>query len=141
VRKIELEVDLFGSPEGVALSEAALRHFLEGLTLANQAYLRTHPDCPHPYNVAGLQWEMEPIGQEDWQSIPYILERKRADCEDLACYLAAWHRERNGIAAIPDFTHRDVREPTTGGMVSLYHIVVRHPDGRIEDPSRKLGMR
>lgn len=118
-----------------------MRHFLEGLTLANQAYLRAHPECPHPYAVAGLRWEMEPIGQEDWQSIPYILERLRADCEDLACYLVAWKRERERIPAVADFTHRDLQEPTTGGMVSLYHIICRYPDGRIEDPSRKLGMR
>lgn len=141
MRKIELEVNLFSGPGSEALSEAALRLLLEALVIANQIYLRQHPECPSPYDVPGLRWEQEPIGVEDWQSIPYILERKRADCEDLAAYLCAWRRERNGIvSAVCDFTHRNVRLPGGVGVVSLYHIVVRLPDGRIEDPSRKLGM-
>jgi hypothetical protein len=140
MRTIEMEVNLFGSPRTEVLSEAALRHLLEALTLADQVYLRGHPECPHPYE-AGIRYEEEEFGKEDWQAIPYLLDRKKGDCEDLAAYLCAWRRERDHVAARCHFTHRDVRNAQTGGMVSLYHIVVIYPNGRIEDPSRKLGMK
>lgn len=58
------------------------------------------------------------------------------NCEDLACWRAAEYRVRYGINAIPTFIWK-VRP--NGGH--LYHILVKLPDGRIEDPSRALGMR
>lgn len=58
------------------------------------------------------------------------------NCEDLACWRAAELRVRYGIAAIPIFT---CKPRANGGY--LYHITVQLPDGRIEDPSRRLGMR
>ncbi len=57
------------------------------------------------------------------------------NCEDLACWRAAELRVR-GIRARAFFT-RDRRSDGT----TLYHIMVKLPDGRIEDPSRQLGMR
>lgn len=140
MKAILLEVNLFGTPGAEPLSEAALTHLLEALTLADQIYLRQHPECPHPY-LSGVRYEEEPFGQEDWQSIRELLERKTGDCEDLAAYLCAWKREREGIPARCYFTHRNVRHAQTGGMVALYHIVVRYPNGQIEDPSRRLGMK
>jgi len=61
---------------------------------------------------------------------------RAGQCEDLACWRAAELVVRHGIQARPDFTC-DAR----GDGSRLYHIVVRLPDGRIEDPSRNLGMR
>lgn len=58
------------------------------------------------------------------------------NCEDLACWRAAELRVRFGVQATPTFTYK-VR--ANGSY--LYHITVRLPDGRIEDPSRRLGMR
>ena len=59
-----------------------------------------------------------------------------SNCEDLACWRAAELRVRYNIAARPSFLWR--RKPTGS---YLYHIQVKHPDGRTEDPSRRLGMR
>jgi hypothetical protein len=58
------------------------------------------------------------------------------NCEDLACWRAAELRVRYGIKAVPTFIWK-VRP--AGGY--LYHIQVKLPDGRVEDPSRALGMR
>lgn len=58
------------------------------------------------------------------------------NCEDLACWRAAELRVRHNIMAEPTFIWKK-RE--NGGY--LYHILVRLPDGRVEDPSRTLGMR
>lgn len=58
------------------------------------------------------------------------------NCEDLASWRAAELTARYGIQARPVF----VEQPRPNGSM-LYHIVVRFPDGRTEDPSRILGMR
>lgn len=134
MRRIDLQVDLFGNPATRQLSQAALAHALEALTLANQAYLRTHPDAPHPL-LAGWRYEREPIGVEKWQSYPYLLRSKVGDCEDLAAALAAWRRERDGIHA-----KAMALPPQVAGGLLVYHIGVRLPNGQWEDPSRVLGM-
>ena len=58
------------------------------------------------------------------------------NCEDLACWRAAELRVRENVKAKPTFIWK-IRP--NGGY--LYHIQVKYPDGRIEDPSRRLGMR
>lgn len=58
------------------------------------------------------------------------------NCEDLACWRAAELRVRYGVLAEPTFIWK--LRPKGG---YLYHILVKLPDGRIEDPSRTLGMR
>lgn len=62
---------------------------------------------------------------EDWQTVDRLYQRGKGDCEDLACALAA---EIPGARAVP-------RRSSVG-----WHIVVRLPDGTIDDPSRRLGM-
>ena len=63
---------------------------------------------------------------EDWQTSARTLARGWGDCEDLACWRAA---EVAGAVPWP------VRTPAG------WHIVVRMPDGSVEDPSARLGMR
>jgi hypothetical protein len=57
------------------------------------------------------------------------------NCEDLASHRAAELQVKHGIEAWPSFTYR--MRPSGA---HLYHIQTRYPDGRIEDPSRRLGM-
>jgi hypothetical protein len=59
-----------------------------------------------------------------------------SNCEDLACWRAAELNVRHGVAAAPTFVWR--KRPNGA---YLYHIQTIHPDGRVEDPSRALGMR
>lgn len=120
---------------GEGIDETTLRVLLDALTVRDIAYLRRHPDAPMLYE-SGVVYQEEPPGAEDWQDIPTSLKLGWADCEDLAAWRAAELVVRHGVDARPDFTC-DVRSDGS----RLYHIFVRLPDGRTEDPSRELGMR
>lgn len=65
-----------------------------------------------------------------FRPIPSVIANKGADCGPLACWRAAELQARGERArAVP------VRMNNR-----LMHVVVRRGDGRIEDPSRLLGM-
>ncbi len=67
---------------------------------------------------------------EDWQVPSVVMQLGWGDCEDLAAWRAAELRLQGEKArAVP----RSVRP-------GLVHIVVRRGNGKIEDPSRILGM-
>ncbi|HUO51299.1 MAG TPA: hypothetical protein VMT93_02170 [Gemmatimonadaceae bacterium] len=112
----------------------ALAHLLEALTLVNVAWLREQPDAPWLYE-SGVRYEEEPPGRDEWQDIPETIKRREGDCEDLACWRLAELRVRSLEDARP-FVKCSVYGPRT-----VYHVAVRRSDGRIEDPSRVLGMR
>lgn len=133
--RITFALDLFNGPEERDLSHATLRTLLLSLMYVDMLYLRAHPEVPSVYE-SGVRYEEEPPGQEDWQDIPTCLRMRTADCEDLACWRAAELRVRHGIKAEPTFTY----QLRSNGSY-LYHITVKLPDGRTEDPSRRLGMR
>lgn len=79
-----------------------------------------------PLYDSGVRYRREPTSArfENWWTIPDVLRAGYGDCEDLACWRAAECGGRAFAVEVP-----------TG-----YHILVRRPDGRIEDPSRRLGM-
>lgn len=52
------------------------------------------------------------------------------DCEDLAAARVAELRVKAGIKAVPWLKKKG----------KIWHVLVRYPDGTLEDPSRKLGM-
>lgn len=68
---------------------------------------------------------------ERFQRIPEIIRRGSGDCEDLASWRCAELRYYDRIAAVPWILNPRPR---------LFHVVVRLPNGRIEDPSAALGM-
>jgi hypothetical protein len=112
----------------------ALAHLLEALTLVNVAWLREQTGAPWLYE-SGVRYEEEPPGRDEWQDIPETIKRREGDCEDLACWRLAELRVRSLEDARP-FVKCTVYGPRT-----VYHVAVRRSDGRIEDPSRVLGMR
>jgi len=133
--RIEVVLALFDGHRERDLSNATLDVLLTALTRINVRYLQAHPETPL-LRDANIRYEEEPPGQEDWQDIPTCLRMGSADCEDLAAWLAAEYQVRFGVPAhafYKAFTKKD------GGL--LYHILVRRPDGRVEDPSRAKGMR
>jgi hypothetical protein len=69
-------------------------------------------------------------GCEDWLSILQLYRQGEGDCEDIACARAAELIVRGERA-------RAIAQRSAGVG---WHIVVRRADGRIEDPSRILGM-
>jgi hypothetical protein len=132
--RITFVVDAFKGPAEERHSHNALNAMLRALTLIDVSYLVSHPSAPGIYD-SGVRYEEEPPGQEDWQDIPTCLILRVGDCEDLSCWRAAELRVRHRENAWPIFRHQ-VRP--NGSY--LYHILVRRADGRIEDPSRILGM-
>lgn len=121
---------------GVPLNGDTLDELLALLTRKNVAYLRSHPNTPRLYQ-SGVRYQVEPSGKEDWLTIPEVLARRVADCEDLACYRAAELIVRDGETKARAFWTK-MRADSNG---TLYHIRVRRANGTIEDPSYILGMR
>lgn len=101
---------------------------LAQLTAWNRTFLERHPRTQRLY-ASGVRYRREEISAgrrlEDWLTIPDLYRRRFGDCEDLACARAA---EVPGAIALP--------RPVPGG----WHIIVRLPGGRFEDPSKRLGM-
>lgn len=118
-----------------ALSNRTLQVLLNALMIIDIDFLRANPHTPRLYDL-GIRYELEPPGQEEWQDIPTSIRRKTADCEDLASHRAAELNVFDGIKAFPTFNWR-----LRPSGAYLYHIQTGYPDGRIEDPSRALGMR
>lgn len=111
-----------------------VRYGLRSLTMADRWAYRDDPSLPSIYD-APVVYRREAPGHEQFCGVRTVLERGYGDCEDLACALAAWYAERRGELAVPHITWRPL-----GRGAWLYHITVRRADGRIEDPSRELGM-
>lgn len=103
--------------------------FVESFTIANQGYLRTHPDAPALYD-SGVYYCPDERGREvQWWDIPQILSNGCADCKGLVAYRNAELREA-GYPAFPFITSDD-------GI--LWHVRSR-VGNIIEDPSKLLGM-
>jgi len=133
--RITFVVDAFKGSADRERSHRILQLLLTALTMANVEHLKADPSIPRIYQ-SGVRYEEEPKGQEDWQDCLTCIRLHVGDCEDLACWRAAELQVRDGIMAWPTFVWK-IRPD--GGY--LYHIQVKYPDGRIEDPSRRLGMR
>lgn len=83
---------------------------------------------------SGVRYRREPKipGRvENWQTISQLIRSGEADCEDLAAARSAELQVKKGIKAIPWLKKKG----------KVWHVLVRYPDGRLEDPSRVLGMR
>jgi hypothetical protein len=111
----------------------ALERLLEALSAVNEAWLLEHPGAPWLYQ-SGVRYEEEPRGRDDWQDIPETIALRVGDCEDLGCWRIAELRTRGREYARP-YVKQSVTGPRT-----VYHVAVRRADGRLEDPSRILGM-
>lgn len=113
-------------------SERSLVRFLRALTLHNVDLMREY-GAP-PLYAAGVRYQREEPKMEMWRDVRYVLEHGHGDCEDLAAYLAAQYVLAGDRRARPVIRGRWRDDKWT------YHVVVRRGDGRIEDPSRRLGM-
>lgn len=131
--RIAFELRLFRREELRRYSERVLSILLGALTAADVLYLRAHRDAPALYR-AGVRYRAERFPREEWRGIAALHEEREGDCEDLACARSAELIVRAARAARPVFRWRRL------GRLSVYHILVRHPDGSIEDPSLLLGM-
>lgn len=132
--RICFAIDLFNGPRDRIASHKVLNILLKALVDIDVEYLKDNPQTPSIYQ-SGVRYVEEPAGIEDWRDIPTCLREREGDCEDFSCWRVAELR-RQGIAAVPIFGFRTL---SNGDVV--YHIRVQYPDGKIEDPSKILGMR
>ena len=114
----------------VSATRRHLTALLEGLVALNCVILEDNPRTPSIYK-AGVRYVPEPRGFENWLTIDQVIRAGKGDCEDLAAARVAQLR-RVGIYA---------RAVVIRTGRKRFHAVVRWPDGQIEDPSKKLGMR
>lgn len=108
-----------------ALSRINVYHLKKGI--------RDGRPLPRLYQ-SGVRYQSEPPGKEDWLDIPTLYEAGIGDCEDLACALVAERRVYDGIRCLPHLRYKQIEG------INVIHILCAHPDGRIEDPSKLLGM-
>jgi len=112
-------------------SERALLWLLESLVQVNIIELRKNK-LP-PLYKAGVRYERE-IDTEIWRDVVTVYDDGFGDCEDLACWRVAELRNQ-GKKASARLSWRKQ------GDMLIYHVTVLRANGRIEDPSVKLGMR
>ena len=112
---------------------AALAQLLEALAAVNEAWLRENPTAPWLYE-SGVRYEEEPDLRDDWQDIPETIALRVGDCEDLGCWRLAELRTR-----VREYARPFVKRSVVGARTD-YHVAVQRADGRLEDPSRILGM-
>jgi hypothetical protein len=105
---------------------------LEALALADLIYLRANPKTPRLYE-SGVVYVREPDDRDNWQDIPRTIALRNGDCEDLCAWRVAELRAAGELAEF-ELRHFLI------GHATVYHVLVRHADGGIEDPSRALGM-
>ena len=122
-------------------ASSRMQVLLDGLTALQLAWLDRHPRTPPLYR-SGVRYEREPEGREDWQDIPTTLRRRSGDCEDLATWRASELLARGQPARAVGRARPMIVRADTGGpeLGTLWHIVTRTQGGRIDDPSRRLGM-
>jgi hypothetical protein len=108
----------------------AIEGALEGHVRANVEYLRRFPRTPALYR-SGVRYRFIRPGA-DWWLIPDVLTQRWGDCKDLSAWRVAELRVHLGELA-------RVRVERTAK--DTYHAIVERGDGRIEDPSRALGMK
>lgn len=107
-----------------------IRAALHGLALLSLAQIRAGA-VTRPLYASGVKYMREPLGRERWQSARETQQYGYGDCEDLTAWRVAELWAQGEAGAEPY-----VYEPRPG----LAHCQVKRANGKIEDPSRLLGM-
>jgi hypothetical protein len=108
-----------------------LNIFVRTLCAYDTDWLRKNPRTPDIYK-SGVRYIPQNPGVERFLPIPRVLAAGGGDCDQLAPWRAAELRVRHGIKAMPEVIQMSDR---------LFHVFVRLPGGKAEDPSAHLGMR
>jgi hypothetical protein len=136
---IELRTHIFTEAWSQNDSEKVLDMILELLVQIDILYLRRKPKTPKLYE-SGVRYYHDGI-RDEWFSVDEAIHEGLADCKGLSAWRVAELRESGedrGAKCTKKFAI--VEDPTIGGRLVLYHVLVQRSDGNIEDPSRKLGM-
>lgn len=115
----------------------AVRLLGEAAIYINRVHIATE-GAPALY-ASGVVYQNEPTTSPDkLLSIPDILEQGWGDCLHLSCWRVAELREAGEERAALAYTWKPM--VINGSPGRLFHCIVRRANGKIEDPSRVLGM-
>ena len=117
---LSLLVDL-GEP-----SAAQVRALMEGLSMINRVAMRESGRKWPSLLAAGVRYKRT----HEWRSAALLLRHRTGDCKDLVAYEVARLRELGHAVTI--------RLTRVG---SMWHVLIRLPNGQLFDPSRELGMK
>lgn len=103
-----------------------------------------------PLYASGVRYAEDPPGREDWRDCLAVIKRGTADCDQLCAWRCAELRAA-GVHAEPVIKWQHIpreaalrlgypRSVVPEGGISMVHCCVRWPNGKIEDPSKILGM-
>lgn len=101
-------------------------HALRGMVADARVIIRR--DHIPPLYRSGVKYVEEEKGLENWQTPIETMERGLGDCEDVAIWRTA-ELQNKGIKAQPKIIRTGPKK---------FHVVVRHPSGRTEDPTKIL---
>lgn len=73
---------------------------------------------------------------DEWQDATTLLEKRLGNCKDLVAYRVAELRLSGDRSARPAV----LKGKDPSGRI-IYHVVLLHGDGKVEDPSAALGMK
>lgn len=114
------------------VSAPVLNAALEGVTRLNEQLIREGTVPPFDRVVDRIRWKPEPPGQEHFDHAGVVLRRGWGDCDDLGPYHAASLRVTGEAPGARAMVKRSGPK--------RWHVVVRRPDGSIDDPSIEAGM-
>lgn len=110
------------------VSPQRLDAVLEGFARMCAVDLANNPQIPALYS-AGVRYRREK--PDKWLGPSKVFGQRHGDCEDLCGWRVG--EIRNAGAQARAHAYRT--------STRMWHVVVVHPDGRVEDPSKILGMR
>ncbi len=115
-----------------------VRLLCEAAIMSNRLYLRA--TRTPPLYRSGVVYQDEPHDLPDeLLDIPTILRRKWGDCMHLSCWRVAELREAGEHARIALAWQR-VPSNDSDQPSRIFHVLVRRANGKLEDPSKILGM-
>ena len=125
---IHLKAPVLKSPK---LFAQFVRAALCSLVMVNY-WLRRAGTVPPLYR-SGVRFRKEPRGTETFRCAYGVWRKGHGDCAHLAAWRCADLRAKGEKASLR--VKWDVDDDRR-----LFHVQVRREDGRVEDPSRRLGM-
>lgn len=111
------------------------RNALASVVILNMATLKAEPRFPLLYQ-SGVVFRNEPRGVETFIDCVECLKQGWGDCAHVAAWKVAEYNVRYGLCARLCISWK--RYPQHG--LRLFHVMVRLPDGRIENVTRILTM-
>lgn len=109
-------------------------NLLENLVKVNRVSLAHDKRIPRLYE-SGVIYQHEPRGYDSFVDVYKVLEVGHGDCAHLCAWRLA-ELQNDGESANLNIEWRDFGDDKP----KLFHVRIRRADGRIEDPSKNLGM-